>query len=182
MLPEDRRNRYPRPTPPDEPSGPDGPNRPRIGRQMLIWVIAIGVALVGLLLYQRLSRPAAQEISLGQLQVLLNDREVARLEIEGVKVHGLCKSPPEAPMAFRVVLSQGFIDDHMDEWTEALPQDGLKVKEPAFMPMLLLQLTPVALLFLLMIFLFNRQMRAANPRDGFMPFVGNSTRTKRSRT
>jgi len=175
MLPEDRRNRHSRPTPPDEPSGPDGPGRPRIGRQMLIWVIAIGVVLVGLLLYQRLSRPAAQEISLGQLQVLLNDREVARLEIEGVEVHGLCKSPSEAPMAFRVVLSQGFIDDHMDEWTEALPQDGLKVKEPAFMPMLLLQLTPIALLFLLMIYLFNRQMRAANPRDGFMPFVGNST-------
>jgi cell division protease FtsH len=43
------------------------------------------------------------------------------------------------------------------------------------MPMLLLQVTPVLLLFLLMIYLFNRQMRAVNPRDSFIPFVGNST-------
>ena len=172
MLPEDQRDHQGRP---DDPLGPDGPNRPRIGRQLMMWVIAIGVGLLGLLLYQHLGSPREREISLGELNAYLANGQVAELRVEGVKVHGVCKSPAEAPMAFRVGLTQDYIDNQLDNWQAALPEDGLKVETPGIMPMLLLQITPVLLIFLLMIYLFNRQMRAANPRDGFMPFVGTST-------
>ena len=161
--------------PPIPPTESDGPPPPRLRRQALVWVLVLGAALVAALLWQKMSRPYEEEIHLGQLEARLSAGQVAKLEVEGVTVHGLMKAPPGAPMAFRVVLRDGFIDDNLSRWQAMLPQDGLRVKAPPVLRVILLQMAPFLLLLVLMIYFLNRQMRAAGSREGWMPFVGNST-------
>jgi len=165
---------------PDDDDGPDGFGRPRFGRQLLLWAICLGAAIVVFVLWQKLRQPMEQDIAIGQFKAYMAGGQVAELRVEGSRVRGKLKSAGTQAPAFRVNLPQGYIDANLDKWEEALPKDALKVKEQGgVVPMLLLQMAPFVLLVVLMIYIFNRQMRAVSARDGWMPFVGNQTEAAR---
>ncbi len=165
---------------PEEPFDDDGPQRPRVGRQLLIWAVFIGAVLVAFFLYQRMKHSTERDITIGELQVLMAQGRVTELRVEGTNARGSLKAEGGQSAPFRVTLSEGYIDDHLDEWARHLPKDALSIKEPAGMvPMLLLQMAPFLLLLVLMVYFFNRQMRAVGSRDGFSPFLGSSTNAAR---
>ena len=165
---------------PDDDDGSDGLGRPRFGRQLLLWAICLGAAIVVFVLWQKLRQPMERDISIGQFNAFIEAGQVAELRVEGSRARGKLKSAGTQPPAFRVNLTQGYIDANLDKWEEALPKDALKVKEQGgVVPMLLLQMAPFVLLLVLMIYIFNRQMRAVSARDGLMPFVGNQTEAAR---
>lgn len=142
---------------------------------MLLWAIFLGAILVGIVLWRKLSQPFEEEIALDVFQRLIEDEQVAQLRVEGIKARGRLKSAGASSAAFRVNLTEGYRDDHLEEWARKLPEGALRVKEPAGMvPMILLQVAPFLLLLVLMIYFFNRQMRMAGGRDGLVPFVGSS--------
>ncbi|MHC4480459.1 MAG: ATP-dependent zinc metalloprotease FtsH [Planctomycetota bacterium] len=155
---------------------PEGSSRPRLGRQLLVWAIFLGAVLVGLFLYKKISHPLEQELAFPQFQTLMEAGEVAELRIEGNRGHGVLKSHGGPRRAFKVTLTQGYIDNKLEEWGKKFPKDGLILKEPGGMvPMVLLQMAPFLLLLVLMVYFFNRQMRAVSSRDGWMPFMGSTT-------
>jgi len=171
------RNRAKDPLPPDDgQSGAPGPARPNLGRQALVWAIVLGALLVAFFLWKRSERAHESELTIGQFTSYMDAGRIQELHIEGTKARGILKVDGGPPAQFWVALTQGFIDDSLGEWANKLPKDALSVKEPpGVVPMLLLQMAPFLLLVGLMIYFFNRQMRAVSSRDGWMPFVGNSS-------
>jgi len=159
--------------PPGGVDGGPGPGHPRIGRQLLLWVIFLGAILVTFALYRRLSQPVETPLEIGQFVAHMNAGEVTELRLEGTRARGKVRVGGGPELPFRVNLTQGYIDEHLDEWAQQLPRDGLTIKEPrGIVPMVLLQMAPFLLVLVLMIYLFNRQMRLAGSRDGWSPFVG----------
>ncbi|MHC4592007.1 MAG: ATP-dependent zinc metalloprotease FtsH [Planctomycetota bacterium] len=176
MSKRDDKDRFGIPQRPEDPTDPEGAPRPRLGRQLLVWAVLIGALLVALFAYKRISQPVEKLIDLRQFERMMAAGQVAQLRIEGIKARGMLKPSAGGPKAFRVVLLEGYRDEHLDEWLKQVPEGGLTVKEPGGMvPMILLQMAPLLLLLVLMVYFFNRQMRAASSRDGWMPFVGGGT-------
>jgi cell division protease FtsH len=161
--------------PSDHDTGPDGSPRPRIGRQLLVWAF-FGLALVtGVLIYNKVARPFEREIKVGEFLSLMEEGQVARLDIEGTRIRGMLKGAAGRQGAFRLTLQQRVIENNLEDWARKLPEGAVTVKEPGMLSMVLVQMVPFLLLFLVIVYFLNRQMRAAGARDSFMPFVGNST-------
>jgi cell division protease FtsH len=161
--------------PPEEQFGAEGPPRPRLGRQMLIWAIALGAILVAFFVWKRMDRALETEVTVGQFTALMDAGQIQELHIEGIKGRGVFRTAGGMPSQFWVTLTQGFIDRSIGEWAAKLPQNALTVKEPpGMLPVLLLQMVPVLLIILLVVYFLNRQMRAVTSRDGWAPFVSNA--------
>jgi cell division protease FtsH len=166
----------PRKGPGIDPTGPAGPPRPRLGRQLLISTLALAAVLVGVFLLKRAATPYESALTVGEFQALMDAGQIAELHIEGTRARGVTMTSGGAPSAFRVNLTEGFIDDNLGEWAHKLPPQALTVRDPpGVVPMLLLQMAPLVLAIGLMVYLFNRNMRAASARDNWMPFVSNAT-------
>jgi cell division protease FtsH len=174
MRQDANKNKLSGPLLPDD--GQLGPPRPHLGRQALVWAIVLGALLVTFFVWKRAEKGYEAEVTVGQFRTYMDAGQIQELHVEGIKARGVLKTATGPPSLFRVTLTQGFIDDNLGEWANKLPKDALTVKEPpGVLPMLLLQMAPFLLLVGLMVYLFNRQMRAVSARDGWMPFVSNST-------
>ncbi len=175
---QDGKKRRPRgPVLPDDGQmGPPEPARPRLGRQALVWAIVLGALLVAFFVWKRAEKAYETQITVGQFGASMDAGQIQELHIEGTKARGVLKIAGAAPTPFWVSLTQGYIDSSLGEWAKKLPKDALTVKEPpGVLPMLLLQMAPFLLLLGLMVYFFNRQMRAVSSRDGWLPFVSNSS-------
>ncbi|KPK65035.1 MAG: hypothetical protein AMK73_04175 [Planctomycetes bacterium SM23_32] len=145
-----------------------------------MWAVFLTAILLAFFLWKRMNQADEESVTLSRFQGLMDAGQVLELHVEGTRGRGVFRSAGGAPQAFRVNLTEGYIDASLDEWARKLPQDALSVKEPPGMvPMILLQMAPFLLLLVLMVYFFNRQMRAVGSRDSFMPFVGNSTQYAR---
>jgi cell division protease FtsH len=180
-MPRDEdKNRPHGPGPGEDPLDDEEGPRHRLGRQLLMWAVFLAAVLLVFFLWKRVSQANEQDITLSRFQALMDEGQVVELHLAGVKGHGTFQSAGGGTQAFRVTLTEGYVDENLDEWARQLPRDALTVKDPPGMvPMILLQMAPFLLLLVLMVYFFNRQMRVVGSRDGFMPFVGNSTQYAR---
>jgi len=162
---------------------PQVPKVPRhqIGRQLFLWVVVIGGVLVGLVLIKKSNRPPAVELTLLQFEQSLERGDVESLVIKGNRVTGTLR-PGAAPSSrFRLTVKEDYLDSSViDRWKQYLPKDNpqaLKfVGDSNLWPLLAVQIVPLLLLVLLMIFLMNRQMRMASAREGAFPFLKSNVR------
>jgi len=154
------------PGPPPERGKPSGPS---LGRQLLFWAFLVGGLLLVLSLVRTTGRVSEEEVDLIRFQRHLEARDLQKIHVKGAQVVGVLK-PDRAPYRkIKLTHSRSYIDAHLDEWMQYLPQDqkdALVVKESSGMvPLIIANVVPFLLLILLMIYLFNRQFRAVNARS-----------------
>jgi len=180
-MPQRRdRDRFGYQMPDDEPEGPGGSGRARIGRQLLFWAIVIGAMLIGLSLYKKASRAPEREVDIVEFGALLDKGAIESIGVRGTWVRGALAASAGAPGVVRVNLTRQYISDHLDAWNEALPERGrIEIEEESGMLVgFLWNMVPFILFVVVMMYFFNRQMRAVTSRDGWTPFV-NSTQHAR---
>ncbi len=178
MNNKDNRNRRRPGRTPDDQDGPDGPQGPRIGRQLLMWAILIGGILVAITMYRRLSGDGVDKPSEGEFFRLIRDDQIAALEIEGTKVKATLKSGTGGRDTLTFTLPKETIAANLEKWSEKLEQMGGKVdysESNGFWSFALINFAPFLLLLVVLLYFFNRQMRAVNSRESIMPFLGSST-------
>ncbi len=162
------------------PEGPEGEQTPGgtgIGRHVLLWAILIGAVLVAITFYKRLSGPAGEKVGPTQFFQYADAKQLDEIQIEGNEVRARLKGTNDPGQWVRLTLPQGVIDDNLKEWSALAPTEykgGAGLWSIA-----LLNIAPFLLLLLLMLYFFNRQMRAVSSRDGLMPFLGSSTENAR---
>ncbi len=185
-MPEnrDKRNRPRRPFRPEDVEDDGAPQRPRFGRQLLFWAILIGAVLIGLSLYRKVSQPFEEKVSAGVFHDLLDAGAIQEIRTRGTEVRGfkrMTSAGRRSVVKFNVA-SRGYIDDHLDEWTAKVPGGNVKVEEESgLLTGMLIQIVPFALLMLFMLYLINRQMRAATSRDGISSFVNSTQHAHKER-
>jgi cell division protease FtsH len=173
MRPNKDKQRRPL-TPPEDPGLP---SRPRIGRQLLLWAILVGSILIGFSLYKKVNRPVETVLSGGEFIVALNGGQFQSLQIRGDQVTARSKA---GGGLVRTTLPPGVIDNNFEKWTAALNgQVEYKRDDSGIVPLLLVNVLPVLLILLVILYFLNRQMRAASARDSWVPFVGSSTQHAR---
>ncbi len=161
-------------TPPDD-SGP--PQRPRFGRQVLLWAILIGSILIGFNLYKKVNHPAQAVIDGGEFMVGMDEGRYQSLQIQGDKVIARQKA---GGGLVKTQLPPGTVDQSFGPWSKALNgQVAYKPDDSGIVPLLLVNVLPVLLILLVVLYFLNRQMRAASARDSWVPFVGSSTQHAR---
>ncbi|MFO8006575.1 MAG: ATP-dependent zinc metalloprotease FtsH [Candidatus Brocadiia bacterium] len=177
MADREDRNRPQRNLRPDGGDGSGPPDGPKIGRQLLVWAIILGAILLGFTIVRKVSQPAQNDISVDRFVELLNSKRVAEVRVSGTEVKARLRDAEGPEATVRLTLPQGFIDNKLGDWAETTrveyePNDSM-------LPFALFNIAPFVILLLLMLYFFNRQMRAVGSKDGWMPFVGNSTEQAR---
>jgi len=171
------RDRFGGSMPPDDPEGM-GP-RPRIGRQVLLWAILIAALLLGWSVYRKATQPFEKKVSIGEFLGYLDSGAVQDVKIRGTWVRATLKSTGGVTRAIRANASREFIGEQLGEWVKKVPgRDVEWQQESGLIASLVWQTVPFLLVVLLMVYIFNRQMRAATSRDGLSSFV-NSTQHAR---
>ncbi|MFW6279811.1 MAG: ATP-dependent zinc metalloprotease FtsH [Planctomycetota bacterium] len=158
----------------DDSPGLDEPGHPPFGRQLFLWFVVIAGVLLTLMLIRKTGQQAPEKISLVKFEQLLEDDKVKNLQIEGNELTGTLVSGAEDYENIKLQLPQGYIDNKIDDWKNYFADnpDGFSTKsESNFWPFLLMNVAPLLLLVLVLVYFFNRQMRMANPHEGGMPFT-----------
>ncbi len=174
---DNKRNRDGRPpTPPDQQNEPEKPEGPRVGRQLLLWALVLGAVLMGVTLFKRLSEPGANEVSASRFFALMDSKQVSELHIRGTELQATLKGAEEPASRVRLTLPEGLIEENLGKWSRALPEGNVAYEQgDGLWTLALVNIAPFVLLLLLMLYFFNRQMRAVGSKNGWMPFVGDST-------
>jgi len=166
--------------PPEGRETPKG-GRPPLGRQLFLWVIVFGAVLVILLVFRKLRNPAEKEVRPGQFDAYLEAGQIKKLVVKGHKLTATLA--PEAAKAvgyerIKLTVHENYIDSRVvDKWKASLPKDGLEFVESSnVLALLAVQVVPLLLLVLLMIYFLNRQMRMASAREGGFPFLKSNVR------
>ncbi len=177
MTPRDNKRRIRPPLPPDD-GDSTGRGPGKWGRQLLLWAILLGAVLVGLSVYQKVNQPTEQKVSVDEFFQAVESGKVVSIEVQGSEVKAQMRQPNGHLRTISVKLPAEVIAANLQKWA-----DDRLVKweddDAGLLSLILIQVAPFLLLILLMVYLFNRQMRAAGGRDGFSPFVGNSTQQAR---
>jgi cell division protease FtsH len=152
--------------------------RPRIGRQLLLWAILIGGVLVGISLFRKASQPPELKVSADEFFEAMREERILSLDIRGKEVRASQRGNDGQIRMIKVKLPMGVIEDNLEEWSKGRPVRW-DADEAGMLSLILIKVAPFLLLILLMVYFFNRQMRAAGSRDSFAPFVGSSTQHAR---
>ncbi len=169
----------------DEPTNaPEGrepgkPGRLQFGRGIFLWVIILGLVLAVTLVARKVSRQDAERVSPGRLEELLAD---GKIESMVVKDRWVTATLVGGGGMVRANLPPEHTNDHVtiERWLQYLPKDNPKALEypgSSILPAILLNVVPLVLLILLMVYFLNRQMRVANARDGAFPFLKSNVPT-----
>ncbi|MFW6189976.1 MAG: ATP-dependent zinc metalloprotease FtsH [Planctomycetota bacterium] len=175
MAPKKDKNRFKPPLRPQNDGDDDGSGHSGIGRQLLLWAIVIGGILVTVSLYKKASEPAEEKVDTSQFLQLLDSRKGARIDVQGNVARVKVRSGGGPQRTVKTNIPPDFVANHLKEWTDAGHQVNWEEDDSGLLSLILIQVAPFLLLILIMVWFFNRQMRAAGSRDGLSPFVGNST-------
>ncbi len=162
--------------------GGDPSKAPRnpLRRQLFIWLLVLGGVLAGLMVIKRSAVPEATELNLMQLEKHLAAGHVEKLVIKGSKhVTGTLRIGAAPYRRVKLTVPEAYLDSTViDRWAKHLSEnDGDLKSEPSNMwPLLAMNVVPLLLLVLLMLYFFNRQMRMASSRDGAFPFLRSTVR------
>jgi len=163
--------------------GPEPPKTPRhqIGRQLFLWAIVLSCMLVGLLLIKRGGGSEQREITLPQFEEQLEAGNVEGLVIRGNRVIVTLRPGAASYTRMKMTVKEDYLDSRViDRWKAQLPKgnpEALKfVTSSDLWPLLAVQVVPLLLLVLLIIFFLNRQMRMASAREGALPFLKSNVR------
>ena len=164
-----------------DPREPSGDNRkaeddggPQFGRQLFLWLVVIAGVLIALMLIKKTGEPEEKKVSLVKFEQLLESGAVTSLRIKGEEIVGSLEPDTAAYNKFKLTVPQGYRDRKLDEWGQYFQEnpEGFEFdQESNIWPFLLMNVAPLLLLVLVLIYFFNRQMRMANPRDGGVPFL-----------
>ena len=160
------------------PDATGGPSRPRIGRQLLFWVVLIGCILVALSFVRKAGEPIKKAVDVSAFNKHLKAGDIRRIEVRGSKVIATLHEGRAPYEVIELTITEAYISSHLDEWMTHLPadtKDALKVVAPSGLLPIIVSFLPFLLLILLMVYLFNRQFQAVNARGGGIPFLRNST-------
>jgi len=155
--------------------------RPQFGRQLLIWALVISAVVVGLSLYKRTRTPAAKTVDLIAFRDHVLAGDVEQLVIKGLHATAILRDKTSQYTSLKTLLpTEGYLDQNISEWMQHLPQgreDALKIEnDHEVWPFIAMNVVPLLLLILLMVYFFQRQMRLVNPRDGGLPFLKSNVR------
>jgi len=163
------------------PGGAGLPQRPRLGRQLMFWVFLMGAVLLALSLMRGARKPVEEKVDIATFNQHLSSGHVEKIAVKGDTARALLVSGKIVKTTF----PEGYVSEHLDAWLEQLPQgaageDVLSYDGPSGMvSLLMVNLIPIVLLVVIMIYLVNRQMRAVNPKGGGFPFIRNGTQHAR---
>ncbi len=158
----------------DDSPSPDNSGGHPVGRQLFLWVVVIAGVLVSLMLLKKTAEPTKKDISLVTFEKHLNAGDVKNLNIDGDELTGTLKSGAAPYGKFELHVSRGYIDEHIDEWKGHFVNnpEGFQTDPGSDLwPFLLMNVAPLLLLVLVLVYFFNRQMRMANPSEGGMSFL-----------
>ncbi len=156
-------------------SGGGGPQPPKIGRQLLVWMVIIASVMVVLMLFRQTGEPRVKDVDLIVLEEHLEDGNVASMKIRDWKITAELK-PGVLPEYEKITTSAspGYWETKLDEWKGYLPRDRqekvLEVVEASRWPMILANVLPILILLLILMYFFHRQMRGAAGGSGNFPF------------
>jgi len=172
--------------PSEDPEGtrPTRLGRPQLGRGLFLWVIVLGLVLAIALAANKMSKPDAREVSQAKFEELLQGREVESVVVKDRWVYGTLDQRAAAREGARRVKANypsSYTTDPttIDRWRSFLPTDkpdALQFPSTGMLPAILINVVPLVLLILLMVYFLNRQMRMANARDGAFPFLKSNVR------
>ena len=143
-----------------------------------MWAILIGGILVAITMYRRVSPSGTDKPSTTDFYRLMRNGQIVRLEIQSTSVKAWLKPGAGEQETMSFTLPKEEIAANLEKWSEKLEGMGGQVdysESDGFLSFALLNIAPFLLLLVLMLYFFNRQMRAVNSREGIMPFLGSST-------
>ena len=156
---------------------PENSGRPQIGRQLFLWLVVIAGVLVALMLIKKTGEPEQKKITLVQLDQHLENGDLETMRVEGNEISGTLKPETAASVPYqeiKLTLPQGYVDRNLGEWKGYFkdnPEGFQTDSDSSFWPYLLVNIAPLILLVLVLVYFFNRQMRMNNPKDGGLPFL-----------
>ena len=151
--------------------------RPRIGRQLLFWAVLMGCVLVALSLARKVGEPTEKKVDLSNFNSLLEAGSIETIRVKGESVTASLKAGMAPLERIKLNLPTTYISDHLDEWGQKLPpaQGDRKVldyeRQHNMLPFVIFNVLPFLVLIGIMIYIFNRQLRAVNPKGGGIPFL-----------
>ncbi|MCD6416170.1 MAG: ATP-dependent zinc metalloprotease FtsH [Planctomycetes bacterium] len=166
------------PPPGERGGGSQAPQRPRIGRQLLLWLLVMGAVLVGVSMFKRLGGPPGGGMTVKDFYSHMDSGKVAALRIRGTHVTVTLKGAEGPTGKKQIVLPEEEIARKLEKWSHSVPSVDYKESDTT-MALVLWNILPLLLLVVLMLYFFNRHMRSVGAREGWMPFVGNSTEKAR---
>ena len=181
MNPNDNRN------PSEEPGegqDPSTPGKPQFARGFLLLALILAVLLAVTLIYRRLSSQDVRQVGQTQFEELLRQGKVEsaivkdRWVIADLTAHAAQK---QGVRSIKVNYPANYTSDPatIDRWRALLPKDkpdALQFPNAGMLPAILVNVLPLVLLILLMVYFLNRQMRMVNAREGGFPFLKSNVR------
>jgi len=184
VNPDDDKNRR-NPLLPDG-QEPPTPKRPQFGRGILMWVLILGLVLTIALAVRKLGGREAELISQNEFEELLASGKVAKAVVKDRFVTAELKPGAELVVDGSTVkwVKINYPENYsldtgtIDRWRELLPKqkDALQFPGSGILPTILIQVLPIVLLILLMVYFLNRQMRMVSSRDAGFPFLKSNVR------
>ncbi|MFW6456754.1 MAG: ATP-dependent zinc metalloprotease FtsH [Planctomycetota bacterium] len=158
----------------DNTGQPDSSGGYPFGRQLFLWVVVIAGVLVSLMLLKKTAEPTKKDISLVTFEKHLENGAVNSLDIDGDELKGTLEPGTAEYGKFELDLPAGYINNRIDDWKSHFADnpDGFQTDPGSDLwPFLLMNVAPLLLLVLVLVYFFNRQMRMANPDKGGMSFL-----------
>ncbi len=175
-MTDDRGNSSPESQPPKDPSSPPGGPNLKMSRNIMSWLILLGLAMLLVGMLQNRFEPSVP-ISIDQFVELVETKQIAKLVIEedGV-IRGLRKrGRPNEPLQFRVTYPREAVDNKFVSWlVESLPDAKIEATKPNQYLMVLFGMLPYILLIALLWFFIFRQIRNASGPGGMLGNFGRS--------
>ncbi len=174
MNEDPRKNRNKKGVPPRS----EGPPPPRIGRQLLIWMVVIASVLVVLMVFRRTTEPQVETVDLKSLERHIENEDIQSMEIKDWKVTAVLTPDAAARSEYEKIqatVSPGYRDMRLEAWQERLPDRPREMvltvdEDSAIWPMILANVLPILILLLVLMYFFKRQMQAAGGGAGQFPF------------
>jgi cell division protease FtsH len=131
-------------------------------------VIILGLLLSILLVARKVSRQQVETIYQDQFRELLETRQIESIEAKGSWINVTLR---DGGRKVKVNLPEEYsrAPETINDWLE----HGVKLTFPdaSMLPAILLNVVPLVLLILVMLYFVNRQMRMASAREGAFPFL-----------
>jgi cell division protease FtsH len=144
---------------------------------LLLAALVVFAVLLLLAVYKRTDQTQQAADTEDEFFALLNAGQVESLEIRGNKVQARLKGA-SGPGAVRRFTFPEMRTTDIERWSALVSKLDYR-EESGLVAAAVLQIAPFLLLLVFMLYFFNRQMRAMGTREGWVPFVGNSTQQAR---
>ncbi len=159
---------------PEKRKGGDAPEPPKLGRQMLFWMIFIASVLIVLMLFRHGADERVQEVDLISFENYIASGQVESVEVKEHSAVATLKPDVAEYEKVKVQVLANYLDrEKIDEWRSILKEQGAELKQDpstSIWPMVLANVLPVVILLLVLMYFLNRQMKAAGGGAGNFPF------------